>query len=352
MALAGAGAAAAVVAGILVLSSGPSAEPAAAEVLRQTAVAVAAADTTPESPPGPGQFPYGHGKTMELEGWVRGGGPVSMGAPLNGAHTPNAFLGLVPKDRESWISPEGVMRSREVVGTPQFLSSAEQSRWEQAGSPLPGSFDPSDQDTHSGWMGHMADTGGRLLEMRRGVLDFETPKMEGFSFPDVAGLPTDPRKLRLTVQNDQIPWPLEPPSAKPLDTEETIWTLWSILAVPIATSELRAATFNALAELPGIELESEAIDLLGRTGAALRYLDHETGIRAEYIFDPHTSQVLGERDVLVDPGTSSSTAGLPAGLAIRDSAALQSNVVDSTQETGDESRNAGPTATTGPVYRR
>jgi hypothetical protein len=282
---------------------------------------------------------------------------VNHGGPLNGPDTPNAFTALIPTDREFWMSPEGARRSRETLGTPEFLSSAEESRWKQAGSPLPGSFDPSDQDTHSGWMGHMTDIGGHLLEVRRGVLDFETPKMEGFSFPDVAGLPSDPEELRLAVQNRQIPGIGNNPGGKPLDTleppdtEETIGGLGGILGQPNATPALRAAAFNALAEMPGIELDRNATDLVGRPGYAISYAD-KYGLRGVYVFDPETSALLGQRTVLLDPGRAPLNEGLPAGLAIRDVAHLQSKVVDSTRERPDEGESGGPTATTGPVYRR
>jgi hypothetical protein len=312
--LAGAGAIAGIVAGILLLGSGPTAEPAAAEVLRR--IANVATDSPPEPLPGPSQFLYTKTKTLELQGWDpdrRGG---SMGGLLK---QPGAFNALVPVDRESWLSPEGAGRSREAMGTPRFLSNAEQSRWEQEGSPLPGRFD------------------------RSGVIDIEIPKPpEGpglgpnFGFPDTSGLPTEPEALRLAIQNHPLPGTGNRPGGRPpdtpLDTEETILGLWGILQQPVIAPELRAAVFNALAELPGIELDRDATDLAGRSGYAISFFDQESGLRGEYIFDPETSAILGERTVLADPGRSPSNQGLPAGLVIRDNAYMQSGIVDSTRE--------------------
>lgn len=350
LALAGAGMTAAIVAGILVLSSGPTAEPAVAEVLQEAAVA--AADTPPESPPGPGQFLYTKTKTLELEGWVPGSDRVSMGSPLDRSHIPNAFAALIPTDREIWISPDGAGRQREILGTPQFLAGAEQSRWEQAGSPLPGNFDPGNQDTGTGWLGYMTRTGGHLLELRRGVVDIERAEPKGglgpnFGYPDLTGLPTEPKALRLAIEDRQAAVTGTDPGGMQLDTKEMVYSLWGILQQPIVAPALRAAAFNALAELPGIELDSDATDLVGREGYAIGYLDQETGERGEYIFDPETSVILGQRTVLVYPGRISLYEGLSAGLVIRDVAYLQSKVVDSTSEPAEDGQSGGPVATTG-----
>jgi hypothetical protein len=44
---------------------------------------------------------------------------------------------------------------------------------------------------------------------------------------------------------------------------------------------------------------------------------------------PETSAILGDRWVVVKPGVSPSTDGLPAGLVIRETAAIRSGLVDS-----------------------
>jgi hypothetical protein len=177
------------------------------------------------------------------------------------------------------------------------------------------------------------------------VIDIELPKPpEGrgpgpnFGFPDTSGLPTEPEALRLAIQNHPLPGTGNRPGGKPLDTEETILGLWGILQQPVIAPELRAAVFNALAELPGIELDRDATDLVGRPGYAISFFDQASGLRGEYIFDPDTSAILGERIVLADPGRSSSNEGLPAGLTIRENAYLQAGVVDSTTETTGNSR--------------
>lgn len=342
LALAGAAALSAIVAGLLLLSSGPTAEPAAAEALQR--IAGVAADSPPELRPGPSQFIYKKTKTLELDGWVPDGGRVSHGFPLPQA---DAFTALVPADHEYWVSQEGAGRMREEMGTPQFLSNAEKSRWEQAGSPLP--FDESGENTALG-------TDARVLEARRGVIDIERPKREGgldpnFGYADLTGLPTEPEALRHAIAN-HAPASENGPGRTPLGIKDLVLPLWGILQQPIVEPALRAAVFNALAELPSIELDSDATDLVGRAGYAISYVDRETGLRSEYIFDPETSEILGERTMLASPGQTPAYEGLPVGVTIRNIAYLQSEVVDSTREPTGDGQNGGSATTTGPVYLR
>jgi hypothetical protein len=352
LALAGAGALAAIVAGILVFSSGPTAEPAAAEILHETA-AVAAATDAPAEIPGPGQFLYRKFKRIELESWIPGGPSPEDDVPgqmMGGTLSrPDAFNALMPTTQEWWDAPDGAGRVREVAGTPGFLTDQEQSRWEAAGSPLPAPFDPEYQRKYP-----LAY--GDALEARRGVVDTEHPKLEGFRFPDTSALPTAPEALRLAVESNQISvsgFNLMEPSAKRLDTEKTIAELFNILVEgnPM-TPQLRAAAFNALAELPGIEVDTDATDFLGRQGYAIRSLDPKTGGGMEFIFDPDTSEMLADRSFLGDAhreaGQNPSLRGLPSGLTIRETAYLEAGVVDSTDETSAEAEAHGPGATTAP----
>lgn len=350
-ALAGATAAAAVVAGVLVLSSGPTAEPAAAEILHETA-AVAAATDAPAEIPGPGQFSYRKFERLELEGWVAGGPSPEDDAPgqmMGGKLSrPGAFNALMPTTQEWWTAADGAGRVREVAGTPRFLTSEERSRWEAAGSPLPAPFDPEYQRKNPLAFGD-------ALEASRGVVDTEHPKMKGFRFPDTSSLPTEPEALRRAVESNQISvrgFNLMYPSAKRLDTEKTIAELFNILAEgnPM-TPQLRAAVFNALAELPGIEVDTDATDFLGRQGYAISSIDQKAGGGLEFIFDPDTAELLAERNFLSEPGQGPYLKGLPAGLTIRETAYRESGVVDSTDESGAEAEAGGPVASTGPTHR-
>ena len=83
-----------------------------------------------------------------------------------------------------------------------------------SGSPLPGPFDPSSQDT-----AHRTHVD--VVEASWGVIDIGIPKAEGrglgpnFGFPDTSGLPTDPEPLRLWIQNHPLPGTGNRPGGKP-----------------------------------------------------------------------------------------------------------------------------------------
>jgi hypothetical protein len=329
LALAGAGTLAAVAVAALILSSGSATEPAAAEVLHQTAAVAASGEGAPALQAGSGQYYFMKTKELELKGWYPGSYEVP-GAPTS---RQGGFTALVPSESEWWLSPEGGSRTRTTLGKLRFLSGDEESRWEAAGSPLPSNFEPSRQAE----LGLGSESGVRLLESRPGVVDLEHLQSDGGAspglYPDLSKAPTDPEALRAAVENREVAGYSEP--GNPLDAQETIEDLTGLLSRPNASPALRAAAFNAVAEMAGVELDRSATDLVGRTGFAVSY-DRGHGIRDEYIFDPRTSESLGERTVLVDPSGEPQWKGYEAGLTIRDVAFLESGVVDSTRERPDE----------------
>jgi hypothetical protein len=344
LAFAGSAAAAAAVAGILVLSSGPTAQPAAAEILHTTAAVAAAGDAT-DVMPGPGQFLYKKTKQVELRSWVPGGESMGGGVMTR----PGAFAALMPTTQEEWLGPDGAGRTREVAGTPDFLTSAEQGRWEAAGSRLPAPFDPEYQRKYLESPPKHPPYFHEALEARPGVVDRETTytggaRLKGFRFPDTSSLPTEPEALRRAVESNQISvtgFNLMYPSARRLDREQTIAELFNILSEGyVSTPQLRAAIFNALAELPGVKVDTGATDSLGRHGYAIRSIEPKTGGGFEYIFDPDTSEVLAERDFIGDPAGNPFLKGVPAGTTVRETAYLETGVVDSTHETAAEAEAA------------
>jgi hypothetical protein len=330
LALAGGAALATVLAGILILSSGSATEPAVAAALHQTAAVAASGEGAPTLQAGPGQYYFMKIKELELKGWY----PGSYEIPGSPASRPGGFSALVPSENEWWLSPEGGNRTRTILSTPHFLSSAERIRWEDAGSPFPSNFEPARQEELRRLGG---EPGERVVELARGVVDIERPKPNSRTnpelvFPDLSGDPTDPAELRVAIKNHQAPGISDEPE-KPLGATETIEDLTGVLHHPNASPALRAAAFNALAEMPGIELNRNATDLVGRSGFAISYERPQAGERDEYIFDPETSQFLGERTVLVNPARDPRVwKGYEAGLITRDVAYLQSRVVNSTSE--------------------
>jgi len=348
LAFAGASAIAVALAGIVVLSSSPTTQPAAAEVLRHTAALAAEADA-PTEIPGPGQFLYRKFNRVELKGWVPGGEPGGPSSNSGGEiNQPDAFNGLESTTQEEWLAPDGAGRERRVAGTPQFFSSQERSRWEAAGSPLPVPFDLEYQKKYRAAFreGNPELKGFRLLELGKGVADTENPPLAGFHFPDTSSLPTEPKALQHAVEDNTISvrgFNLMYPSAKHLDSKQTSAELINILLEGESLRpQLRAAIFDALAELPGIEVNTNATDSLGRHGYAISSIDPKTGGGEEFIFDPDTSEILAKRWFTGDHGGDPSLKGVPAGTTISETAYLETGVVDSTHETSAEAEAAGP----------
>lgn len=252
------------------------AERAAADVLRDTA---AVAATQPSTPPlAPGQYVYTR----------------SENAYLSVALSEHSFAVLVPHVREMWVAPDGSGRLREAAGEAVFLSAEDRSAWTEAGSPeLPGGK-PTDETFRSG----------------------------GLVFQDLWSLPTEPGELREAVERLAS-------EVGPTGNSEMFELIGQLLRETYAPPAVRSALYRLMADIPGVELVGDTKDETGRAGVAVAYVHR--GLRREFIFNPETSQLLGERQVAVDPGK----AGLHVapGTVIGWAAYLDSRVVDSTATT-------------------
>jgi hypothetical protein len=310
---------------------GPGYAPRGDEALRQTAVVAAlrqaataaeASDSAVEAPPGPGQFLYTKTKLVQLQGWLPKG--HGKGAKTNPRYfvpisDPSARYALVPTLKEVWTAPGGTTRERETLGRVDFLSGADQRLWEEAGSPPPFAYDPTEH--HVG-----RDRSGRLVK------DFASRSFRGhheFSFlSKLAQLPTEPEALRLAIENRHGgSSPVDPSPADSLRGGATVETLLEILAEPITSPALRAAAFDALAEIPGIGLERDVADVAGRQGDAISWV-REGGFGRRYIFDPRTSEILAEAEMIFN-SKAAGYPGVPDGTVFRETAYLQSGIVDS-----------------------
>lgn len=365
-AFAGATAVAIATAGTLVLGGATTAQATAARILRETArIAVSPAAPTSSPQPGPGQLLYTKVKQVQLEGWIgdcdllaahaAARACATLGGTMSG---PNAFNALMPTTREEWLGEGGVGRRRWVAGTPEFWSDAERGRWEAAGSPLPPPFDPGYQRQVAQLQSEEGTSGNseKTLEEGPGVVDTETTvdlsqlKGHPYRFPDTSKLPTDPKALRHAVEANRVKvsgLDIPDPAAKHLDSEATTNELLAILSeLQPMTPQLRAALFDALAELPGIEVDTHATDSTGRKGYAIRSIEKQHGTGVEYIFDPDTAEILAKRTFLADPSRTPYLKGVPAGSTLSETDYLETAIVDSTHETGSK-RKRGPVAHVG-----
>lgn len=337
---------AAVVAGALVLKSGPTAEPAsAAEILHQAASAAAAADAPSTLVPGPGQYLYRDEKRLGVEGWVS---PVphpnepiataTMGGTMNGPHGYNALLAT---RSQSWLGDEGQGRRREVLVGTTFWSPEEEGRWQRAGSPLPPPWNPEYRQIYrSAYEGATVQNTRVIDELMKGYGDTPRP----FHFPDTSMLPTEAVVLRQQAEANELDYTgfnhVGGPEPKQLDAKETKEELLNVLQEGFPSPPLQAAIFNALAELSGISVLSGVTDGVGREGSAI-VARVEDGVEWLTIFDPESGELLGTRGILVDPSARGGLKGIPAGTVIDERDFLGVGVVDSTEETATAPTNGG-----------
>lgn len=311
-------------------------EPAAAAVLRQVAAVARTSDAPGVPLPALGQFLYTKTTVVELEGWTPDGNAGSKDAPRSFTpHVPNIYpdapLASVPTIVEKWIDPDGTVRQRETLGKVKFFSADDQEEWEAAGSPPPASFAKATR-TSSGDL----------------VKEFVTRKWapDGV-LPDPARLPTTAPALRNAVEHGRVhsPWIFEPESLHPRTPSEgkvaieigrdgVIEDLFEILEKPTTTPQIRAAAFNALAEIPGIRVLRGVSDPLGRRGDAVTLVAVGSGHRHDFIFDPQTATLLAQGETIVNPDAAD--RDVPEGTAFRQTAYLESGIVDSSGDVPGE----------------
>jgi len=295
--------------------------------LHQAADSAEASDGQVEAPPAPGQFLYTATMEVHLEAWAPDG-PASGSRAKPRYFTDrqlgddNAMPASVHVLKQVWTAPDGETHVRETLARVMFLSGADQTRWEEAGSPSPWAFDPREHDVGR-------DNSGRPLK------EYKARAFRGrreFTYISrLSRLPTEPEALRLAVENRS--GDSSPVAPSPADSPRggaTVERLLEILTEPIASAALHAAAFNALAEIPGIGLERDVTDGAGRRGDAIGWV-RERGFGRRFIFDPDTGRILAGAEMVLGP-PATDEYGAPAGTPFRETAYLQSGIVDSTHE--------------------
>jgi hypothetical protein len=274
--------------------------------------------------PGPGQFLYTKTEVVQVQTWEPDGpgtGPKDHPRHFTSrAPGPDGHTALVPTTKQVWTAPDGTTKVRETLGAIEFLTPADQRLWEEAGSPPPFEYDPAEH--HIG-----RDKDGNPTK------EYASKSFRGkhaFSLvPKLFALPIEPEALRLAIEGGTPG--AAPQSATTRNGRTTVERLLEILAEPETSRELAAAAFGALAEIPGVRRVEGATDAAGRQGEALQ-IDDESGFGREAIFDPSTSKVLAEAEVVFGP-PSTENYGVPAGTPFRETAYLGSGIVDSVGET-------------------
>jgi hypothetical protein len=241
-------------------------DPAAAAALNR------AADVAAAQPAGSGEG-YRHTKS---EG-------AHLSGVTGGPDHPGGIWALVPVEREIWIGPDGSGRLIESRGEPIWFGPADEAAWVAAGSPdLLGG---QDSDTRFGPTSPDFEPG--TAQPWPGSLHYE----------DLDALPTDVGALRAVIDARA--------AAGGGATDYQRFTIvGDLLRETVGTPELRAALYRVAAGLGGVELLGSMSDRAGRIGIGVAMTSHDSsrGLeRRTLIFDPDTSMLLAEEDVLLEP---------------------------------------------------
>jgi hypothetical protein len=250
--------------GLLPLGAQP--DPAAAAALNR------AADVAAAQPAGSG-VGYRHTK--------------SEGAYLSGvggdSDHPDGIWALVPVEREIWIGPDGSGRLIESRGEPIWFGPDDKAAWVAAGSPdLLGG---QDSDTRFGPTPPGFEPGT------------PQPWPGSLSYENLDALPTDVGALRAVIDARAA-------AGGGATDYERFTIVGDLLRETVGTPQLRAALYRVAAGIGGVELIGSMTDRAGRTGIAVAMTSHESsrGLeRRTLVFDPNTSMLLAEEDVLLEP---------------------------------------------------
>ncbi|SMG29820.1 CU044_5270 family protein [Agreia pratensis] len=146
---------------------------------------------------------------------------------------------------------------------------------------------------------------------------------------DYDSLPRDPSQLLQTI------YAKTDGQGQSRDGAALVW-IADVLRSGTVPADLRAALYQAAAEIPGVTITEQQATLDGTTGIAIGRVETVTNARQDIIIDPKTGQFIGEREISLDAQN-----GLPAGTA-SSSTAVTTTVVDAAPEGGTQYGNHPP----------
>lgn len=117
-------------------------------------------------------------------------------------------------------------------------------------------------------------------------------------------LPTDVATLSGLISNRSI-------EGGPVGPAEDFVQVGDLLRETNAPAALRSALFEIASQIPGVQLLGSMAVPQGATGVGLGYAEPTQSdghyVISELVFDPTTSQLIGEQTVMVDPSTNVTT---------------------------------------------
>ena len=212
---------------------------------------------SPEATLGEGQYLYEETETRSLVVFVS-------------SATGMIFRYFITSKEERWLGLDGSGRTHSVISFPDFVSDADREAYERyVASPL------SQGEWGGGW--ESKESRSRVGPGAWQVFDFSE-------------LPTDVDALREMIERREI-------IGGPEGDWETFNLAADVLTWGYAPAPLRAAVFEVMAGIPGVELLGRSTDELGRAGISVGYTHNDE--RQEVLFDRHTAEVLERRHVSV-----------------------------------------------------
>jgi hypothetical protein len=220
------------------------------------------------------------------------------GSPTTSGPPKQTFSVYAPVTRQVWIATDGSGRLEQSYGTPSFLTPADRAAWVSDGSP---DVVPASSDVDS------IEPKGALVA------------------PDLSNLPTNPGTLLAGIEARTVGSSFGAPAG----AAGTFEIIGDLLRETDASPRLRAALYQAAAQMPGVTLIGTVTDAAGRSGTAVAYASN--GEQNELIFDPTTSVLLGEATVVTDP-TQLCRLDVSVGTVLYETSYVASGVVNSTSD--------------------
>ncbi|HET9631779.1 MAG TPA: CU044_5270 family protein [Terrabacter sp.] len=120
---------------------------------------------------------------------------------------------------------------------------------------------------------------------------------------------------------------------------EVVVYVADVLRSGLVPADLRAALFQVLKTVPGVDVTSRAVTLQGQLGVGIARTEPVNGTRQEIMVDPSTGLLIGERTVAVE-----GTSGVPAGTVITETRVRTTLVNEIPAATRDAAHHAICTA--------
>ncbi|MFJ8859662.1 CU044_5270 family protein [Streptomyces sp. NPDC102451] len=175
---------------------------------------------------------------------------------------------------------------------------------------------------------------GSYIPIVVGVPDGEKPVgyPAGLNRPTynwLASLPTDPDVLlrRLTTEITRDQNARDTPAEDRDQAQDVFDAIGALLQETVVPPKTAAALYKVAAKIPGVTVDSAAVDAAGRHGIGVARDDTRTGWRTAWIFDSTTLEYLGNRVYLFKDTDMGKKGNLLA-----ESAVLERAVVDALRE--------------------